>query len=190
MTTSGPTSFDIARVIVMNEMRYVCTRPELPAWPKRRKKETMIALIGLRCSDSSVRMSLVSVASLTTSSRERALPSTTSERSSKTGLSFRLNRTHRANSMITALPMKGMRQPHSITSLSSITASRIAQIAEANSVPQLVPRATSEAMMPRRLSGAYSDSITPAPEISAPAPKPWARRRMTRRIGARMPTCW
>ena len=59
---------------------------------------------------------------------------------------------------------------------------------EASSVPQLVPRATSEAMMPRRLAGAYSASMTPAPEISAPAPKPCAMRSSTRRIGARTPT--
>ncbi len=98
-------------------------------------------------------MSLVSVASLTTSSRESALPSTTSLRSSKTGLSLRLNRTHRAKSMMTALPMNGMRHPHSMTSDSSITASRIAQIAEANSVPQLVPRATSEAMTAATVGG-------------------------------------
>ncbi|SSW84787.1 Uncharacterised protein [Klebsiella pneumoniae] len=48
----------------------------------------------------------------------------------------------------------------------------MAQIAVALSVPQLVPIATSEEMMPRLPFGAYSASIVPAPEISAPAPRP------------------
>ena len=48
----------------------------------------------------------------------------------------------------------------------------MAQIAVALSVPQLVPIATSEEMMPRFPFGAYSASMVPAPEISAPAPSP------------------
>ncbi len=42
--------------------------------------------------------------------------------------------------------------------------------------------------MPRRFTGAYSASITVAPAISAPAPKPWTSRSATSRIGAQMPT--
>lgn len=63
-------------------------------------------------------MSLVSVASFTTSSRESALPSTTSSRSSKTGVSLRLKRTQIAKSMMTALAMKGMRHAQAMTSSS------------------------------------------------------------------------
>ena len=48
----------------------------------------------------------------------------------------------------------------------------MAQIAVALSVPQFVPIATSEEMMPRFPFGAYSASMVPAPEISAPAPRP------------------
>ena len=92
--------------------------PELPAWPKRSRSAIEKAFHGLRFMASSVRMSLVSVASFTTSSRERALPSTTSSRSSKTGVSLRLKRTQMANSMMTALAMNGMRQAQSMTSSS------------------------------------------------------------------------
>lgn len=48
----------------------------------------------------------------------------------------------------------------------------LTQIAVALKVPQLVPIATNEEIIPRLPFGAYSASIVPAPEISAPAPNP------------------
>jgi hypothetical protein len=75
-----------------------------------------MAFIGRFSSDCRVRMSLVSIACSTYSRCDIARPSTTSTRSSKTGLSLRFSRTHTANSMIKALAMKGMRQPHAMTS--------------------------------------------------------------------------
>ena len=47
-----------------------------------------------------------------------------------------------------------------------------AHIAVALSVPQFVPIATSDEIIPRLPFGAYSASMVPAPEISAPAPNP------------------
>ena len=45
----------------------------------------------------------------------------------------------------------------------------------------------SEEKNPRRATGEYSAMSTVAPACSAPAPKPWHRRRKTSRIGAQMP---
>ena len=109
-------------------------------------------------------------------------------RPSKTGDSFRLRRSHTANSMISAEPMNGIRQAQSMIAVIGIDATRMPQIADAPRVPELVPRATREPTRPRLLRGAYSVSITEDPAISAPAPKPCASRRTTSRIGARIPT--
>ena len=80
-----------------------------------------------------------------------------------------------------------MRQPQLRSWSSGRVETRIAQMAEAARVPELVPRQTREEMRPRRRAGANSASITVAPAISAPAPKPWARRKATSMMGAQMP---
>lgn len=43
--------------------------------------------------------------------------------------------------------------------------------------------------MPRFPFGAYSASMVPAPEISAPAPSPCIIRNVTSNTGAKMPIC-
>ena len=86
------------------------------------------------------------------------------------------------------LHRNGIRQPQLSSCSSERVPTRIAQSAVAPRVPELVPSETSEATKPRRLTGADSASITVAPAISAPAPKPCASRSATSRIGARMPT--
>ena len=102
---------------------------------------------------------------------------------------MRFARSHTAKTSRTKLSRNGIRQPQ-LSSCSSVsTPSSNAQIADAASVPELVPKQTSEAITPRRLTGAYSTSITVAPAISAPAPKPWTSRSATSRIGAAMPIC-
>ncbi|MNC41394.1 hypothetical protein D3C75_901610 [compost metagenome] len=79
-----------------------------------------------------------------------------------------------------------MRQPQAIRSaLSNCNTSN--QTSEANRVPLLEPIAMIEATRPRRLAGAYSASITAPPDSSAPAPKPWAKRKITRQVGAQTP---
>ena len=162
--------------------------PELPAWPKRRKKPSKNAL-PLR-SWMAAASTLSSAILASSSSLLSASPSTTSTRPSKTGDSFRLRRSQTANSMISAEPMNGIRQPHSTTVSVDMVATRMPQIAEAPRVPELVPSATSEPTRPRLFRGAYSVSITDEPAISAPAPKPWASRSSTSRIGASTPTWW
>lgn len=108
MIILGLIFFDIVRVIVMNEMRYVCMRLELFVWLKCRKKEMMIVLIGLWCSDLSVWMLLVLVVSLMILLCERVLLLIMLECFLKIGFFFRLNCIYRVNSMIMVLLMKGM----------------------------------------------------------------------------------
>ena len=91
---------------------------------------------------------------------------------SNTGLSLRFIRSQMAKIITTTLARNGTRQPQAISSSRSRAKNITAQIAVALSVPQLVPMATSEEMMPRLPFGAYSASMVPAPEISAPAPRP------------------
>jgi hypothetical protein len=119
-----------------------------------------------------------------------ATPSTTSGRASKTGLSLTLRRIQTAKIISTKLSRNGTRQPQARSCSSLRTTSSSAHRADAARVPEFVPSETSEATRPRRLTGAYSASITVAPAISAPAPKPWTRRSTTRRIGAVMPIIW
>ena len=96
-------------------------------------------------------------------------------------------RSHTAKISRTKLSRNGRRQPQLRSCSSDSTPSRNAHSADAASVPEFVPSDTSEAITPRRCAGAYSASITVAPAISAPAPKPWTSRSTTSRIGAAMP---
>ncbi|MNE45154.1 hypothetical protein D3C80_1394260 [compost metagenome] len=77
-----------------------------------------------------------------------------------------------AKIITTTLARNGIRHPHAISSSRSNAKNITAQIAVALNVPQLVPIATSDEIMPRFPFGAYSASMVPAPEISAPAPSP------------------
>ena len=146
--------------------------PELPAWPNR-SPSAMKNALPLRCfRPASSTLSWVAAAFSSRSCRLSATPSTTSGRSSKTGLSLRFARSHSAKPNRMKLSRNGIRQPQ-LSSCSSVsTLSSSAQMADAARVPEFVPSETSEAMTPRRLTGAYSTSITVAPAISAPAPKP------------------
>ena len=91
---------------------------------------------------------------------------------SKTGLSFRFIRNQIAKTITTTLARNGIRHPHASSSSLLRMKNIKAQIAVALKVPQLVPIATNEEIIPRLPFGAYSASIVPAPEISAPAPNP------------------
>lgn len=104
---------------------------------------------------------------------------------SNTGLSFRFIRSQIANIITTTLARKGIRHPQAISCSRSSAKNITAQIAVALNVPQLVPIATSEEMIPRFPFGAYSASIVPAPEISAPAPSPCIIRNVTSNTGAK-----
>ena len=94
-----------------------------------------------------------------------------------------------AKIITTTLARNGIRQPQANNSSRSRAKNITAQIAVALRVPQLVPMATSEEIMPRLPFGAYSASIVPAPEISAPAPSPCTIRSVTSRTGAKIPIC-
>ncbi|MNN46652.1 hypothetical protein D3C81_1610410 [compost metagenome] len=94
-----------------------------------------------------------------------------------------------AKIITTTLARNGTRQPQATSSSRSRAKNITAHIAVALKVPQLVPIATSDEIIPRFPFGAYSASIVPAPEISAPAPSPWIIRSVTSRTGAKIPIC-
>ncbi|MNI61825.1 hypothetical protein D3C73_1171140 [compost metagenome] len=94
-----------------------------------------------------------------------------------------------AKIITTTLARNGIRQPQANNSSRSSAKNITAQMAVALSVPQFVPIATREEIMPRFPFGAYSASMVPAPEISAPAPNPCTIRSVTSNTGAKIPIC-
>jgi hypothetical protein len=107
---------------------------------------------------------------------------------SKTGLSLRFIRSQMAKIITTTLARNGTRQPQASSCSRSRAKNITAQIAVALSVPQLVPIATSEEMMPRLPFGAYSASMVPAPEIS-PRPQALNNAQRHQQNGAKIPIC-